>query len=161
MTTLWPDERSNLSTKPSSTPVNTLALRSFISEADAACATANGPADATSWASILRRKCLNVGRERPCGACGPTLDHREAPEISAVAGSTNSVTIGPRQIHNPPYLLTKSHERSDMNLRQLRAAHAVAELGSVTAAANRLGLTQSAVSRMIGGLEAELGVVLF
>ena len=48
-----------------------------------------------------------------------------------------------------------------MNFRQLRAAHAVAELGSVTAAANRLGLTQSAVSRMIGGLEAELGVPLF
>jgi DNA-binding transcriptional LysR family regulator len=48
-----------------------------------------------------------------------------------------------------------------MNLRQLRAAHAVAELGSVTAAADRLGLTQSAVSRMIGGLEAELGLPLF
>lgn len=48
-----------------------------------------------------------------------------------------------------------------MNLRQLRAAQVVAELGSVTAAANRLGLTQSAVSRMISGLEAELGVALF
>ena len=48
-----------------------------------------------------------------------------------------------------------------MNLRQLRAVQAVAELGSVTAAASRLRLTQSAVSRMIGGLEAELGVTLF
>ena len=48
-----------------------------------------------------------------------------------------------------------------MNLRQLRAVQTVAELGSVTAAASRLGLTQSAVSRMIGGLEAELGVALF
>src|SRR5262245_49598352 len=48
-----------------------------------------------------------------------------------------------------------------MNLRQLRAVQAVAELGSVTAAAKRLGLTQSAVSRMIGGLEAELGLALF
>ena len=48
-----------------------------------------------------------------------------------------------------------------MNLRQLRAVQAVAELGSVTAAANRLRLTQSAVSRMIGGLEAELGITLF
>ena len=48
-----------------------------------------------------------------------------------------------------------------MNLRQLRAVQAVAELGSVTAAANRLRLTQSAVSRMISGLEAELGVTLF
>lgn len=48
-----------------------------------------------------------------------------------------------------------------MNLRQLRAIQAVAELGSVTAAANRLRLTQSAVSRMIAGFEAELGVSLF
>src|SRR5579864_4059829 len=48
-----------------------------------------------------------------------------------------------------------------MNLRQLRAIQAVAELGSVTAAANRLRLTQSAVSRMIAAFEAELGVSLF
>jgi DNA-binding transcriptional LysR family regulator len=48
-----------------------------------------------------------------------------------------------------------------MNLRQLRAIQAVAELGSVTAAANRLRLTQSAVSRMIAALEAELGLKLF
>src|SRR3974390_1411522 len=48
-----------------------------------------------------------------------------------------------------------------MNLRQFRAVQTVAELGSVTAAANRLGLTQSGVSRMIGALEAELGVALF
>jgi DNA-binding transcriptional LysR family regulator len=48
-----------------------------------------------------------------------------------------------------------------MNLRQLRAVQSVVELGSVTAAANRLGLTQSGVSRMIGALEAELGVALF
>ena len=48
-----------------------------------------------------------------------------------------------------------------MNLRQLRAIQAVAELGSVTAAANRLRLTQSAVSRMIASFEAELGVSLF
>jgi DNA-binding transcriptional LysR family regulator len=48
-----------------------------------------------------------------------------------------------------------------MNLRQIRAIQAVAELGSVTAAANRLRLTQSAVSRMIASLEAELGLKLF
>jgi DNA-binding transcriptional LysR family regulator len=48
-----------------------------------------------------------------------------------------------------------------MNLRQLRAIQAVAELGSVTAAANRLRLTQSAVSRMIASFEAELGLNLF
>lgn len=48
-----------------------------------------------------------------------------------------------------------------MNLRQMRAIQAVAELGSVTAAAHRLQLTQSAVSRMIATLEAELGLKLF
>jgi DNA-binding transcriptional LysR family regulator len=48
-----------------------------------------------------------------------------------------------------------------MNLRQMRAIQAVAELGSVTAAAHRLRLTQSAVSRMIAALEAELGLKLF
>lgn len=48
-----------------------------------------------------------------------------------------------------------------MNMRQLRAIQAVAELGSVTAAASRLGLTQSAVSRIISAIEAELGLKLF
>jgi DNA-binding transcriptional LysR family regulator len=48
-----------------------------------------------------------------------------------------------------------------MNLRQLRAVQTLAELGSVTAAADRLGLTQSAVSRMILALELELGFTLF
>lgn len=48
-----------------------------------------------------------------------------------------------------------------MNLRQLRAVQTVAELGSVTAAASKLGLTQSAVSRIITALEAELGLPLF
>lgn len=48
-----------------------------------------------------------------------------------------------------------------MNLHQLRAVQTVAELGSVTAAAARLGLTQSAVSRIITAVEAELGLALF
>jgi len=48
-----------------------------------------------------------------------------------------------------------------MNLRQLRAVQTVAELGSVTAAASKLGLTQSAVSRIISALEGELGLTLF
>jgi DNA-binding transcriptional LysR family regulator len=48
-----------------------------------------------------------------------------------------------------------------MNLRQLHAIQTVAELGSVTAAAVRLGLTQSAVSRIIAAVEAELGLALF
>jgi DNA-binding transcriptional LysR family regulator len=48
-----------------------------------------------------------------------------------------------------------------MNLRQLLAVQTIAELGSVTATASRLGLTQSAVSRMVVGLEEELGFTLF
>ena len=48
-----------------------------------------------------------------------------------------------------------------MNLRQLHAIQTVTELGSVTAAATRLRLTQSAVSRIIAAVEAELGFALF
>jgi DNA-binding transcriptional LysR family regulator len=48
-----------------------------------------------------------------------------------------------------------------MNLRQLRVVQTVVELGSVTATATRLGLTQSAVSRIIAAVEAELGLALF
>jgi DNA-binding transcriptional LysR family regulator len=51
--------------------------------------------------------------------------------------------------------------KAAMNLHQLRAVQIVFELGSVTAAANRLGLTQSAVSRIINAVEAELGLTLF
>ncbi len=43
----------------------------------------------------------------------------------------------------------------------LQAVVLAAELGSVSAAAQRLGLTQSAVSRQIGQVEAALGVTLF
>jgi DNA-binding transcriptional LysR family regulator len=43
----------------------------------------------------------------------------------------------------------------------LSAFEAAARTGSVTAAANELGLTQSAVSRQIAALEAQLGVALF
>ena len=48
-----------------------------------------------------------------------------------------------------------------MNLHQLHAVLTVFELGSVTAAAARLRLTQSAVSRIIGAVEAEIGLTLF
>jgi DNA-binding transcriptional LysR family regulator len=44
---------------------------------------------------------------------------------------------------------------------KLRIFHAVAEAGSFTHAANELGLSQSAVSRQISALEAELAVMLF
>jgi LysR family transcriptional regulator, glycine cleavage system transcriptional activator len=43
----------------------------------------------------------------------------------------------------------------------LAAFEAAARTGSVTAAANELGLTQSAVSRQISALERQLGVALF
>ena len=43
----------------------------------------------------------------------------------------------------------------------LAAFEAAARSGSVTAAANELGLTQSAVSRQISDLEAQTGMQLF
>ncbi len=48
-----------------------------------------------------------------------------------------------------------------MTLDQLRALEAVAETGSFSAAARRLGRVQSAVSQAIQALEVSLGVVLF
>jgi DNA-binding transcriptional LysR family regulator len=48
-----------------------------------------------------------------------------------------------------------------MNLRRLQAFRAVFEAGSVTHAAERLRTTQPALSRLIGDLEAELGLALF
>ena len=47
-----------------------------------------------------------------------------------------------------------------MTLTQLEIYRAVVEQGSFTAAARRLGITQSAVSHAIAGLETELGVPL-
>lgn len=48
-----------------------------------------------------------------------------------------------------------------MKFNEIRTFIAVADAQSVQEAGNRLGLTQSAVSRLIQRLEAELGVVLF
>ncbi|GAB4224681.1 MAG: LysR family transcriptional regulator [Kiloniellaceae bacterium] len=48
-----------------------------------------------------------------------------------------------------------------MKISEIRAFLAVAEAGSMHAAAARLNLTQPAVSRLIQRLEAELGTVLF
>ena len=48
-----------------------------------------------------------------------------------------------------------------MDLPQLRAFIAIADAGGVTRAAERLNLSQPAVSRQIQTLEAELGLALF
>ncbi|MDP2215477.1 LysR family transcriptional regulator [Phenylobacterium sp.] len=48
-----------------------------------------------------------------------------------------------------------------LDWNRVRAFLATAEAGSLTAAAQRLGLTQPTLSRQIAALEAELGVALF
>lgn len=48
-----------------------------------------------------------------------------------------------------------------MDWDRVRIFHVVAEAGSFTRAADRLGLSQSAISRQIGGLEEDLGAPLF
>jgi DNA-binding transcriptional LysR family regulator len=48
-----------------------------------------------------------------------------------------------------------------VHVSQLEVFRVVAGLGSVTAAAQTLGYTQSAISRQIGALESELGAKLF
>jgi len=55
--------------------------------------------------------------------------------------------------------LLPSHRPLD--LTQLRAVLAVREMGTVTRAAEQLGLSQPAVSRLIAALESELGFVVF
>lgn len=48
-----------------------------------------------------------------------------------------------------------------LDLLQLRAALAIRETGTVTRAADQIGLSQPAVSRLIGALETELGFLIF
>ena len=48
-----------------------------------------------------------------------------------------------------------------MDWDKLKSFHAAAEVGSLTAAGDRLGISQSAVSRQIAALEKQLGVSLF
>lgn len=57
--------------------------------------------------------------------------------------------------------MTTGRGRQPMSLRQFEYALAVAEEGSVTAAAERLRVAQPSVSQQIRGLERELGVELF
>ncbi|SFD97959.1 LysR substrate-binding domain-containing protein [Roseivivax sediminis] len=52
-------------------------------------------------------------------------------------------------------------QNDDVQLTRLRPFEAAARLESFTRAADELGLTQTAVSRQIGQLEAELGLRLF
>ena len=48
-----------------------------------------------------------------------------------------------------------------MDWDRVRVFHAVALAGSFTRAAERLGLSQSAISRQISGLEEDLATALF
>src|SRR5881227_2705733 len=50
---------------------------------------------------------------------------------------------------------------NSMDLDKLKVFHAAAEAGSFTHAGERLGLSQSAVSRQVSALEGELAVSLF
>jgi DNA-binding transcriptional LysR family regulator len=53
------------------------------------------------------------------------------------------------------------HKNTAMELREVRTFIAVADLGTVSKAAEQLHLTQPALSRQIANLEAELGLRLF
>lgn len=48
-----------------------------------------------------------------------------------------------------------------MNIRQLEAFHAVMETGSATRAADRLGITQPAISKLLKALKEDCGFLLF
>jgi DNA-binding transcriptional LysR family regulator len=54
-----------------------------------------------------------------------------------------------------------ANPRSTMDWDKLKVFHAAAEAGSFTHAGEQLGLSQSAVSRQVSALEAELAVSLF
>ena len=57
--------------------------------------------------------------------------------------------------------MNDTHERSDLEFRHLRLVVQLAETGSATRAAERLHVTQSAVSHQLREIEARLGTPLF
>ena len=57
--------------------------------------------------------------------------------------------------------MTMSHSNNTMDWDKLKVFHAAAEAGSFTHAGERLGLSQSAVSRQVSALETDLNVSLF
>ncbi|MBL4615101.1 MAG: LysR family transcriptional regulator [Magnetovibrio sp.] len=61
-----------------------------------------------------------------------------------------------------PTLKTQAAQGNiDWTLKEMRALHHVVQLGTVTAAATRMGLSQPAVSRLLSGLESKLAQPLF
>jgi DNA-binding transcriptional LysR family regulator len=58
-------------------------------------------------------------------------------------------------------MMTGGRPMADVSVRQLEYLRAVARLGSVTAAARELFVSQSAVSTALADLEATLGITLF
>jgi DNA-binding transcriptional LysR family regulator len=65
-----------------------------------------------------------------------------------------------RQIHNSRDRITKPYGRL-MNIRQIEALRAIMKSGSATRAAEALGITQPAVSRLVAELEKAIGFPLF
>ena len=57
--------------------------------------------------------------------------------------------------------MTMTHSNNSMDWDKLKVFHAAAEAGSFTHAGERLGLSQSAVSRQVSALETDLNVSLF
>ena len=70
----------------------------------------------------------------------------------------------PTEPNGIPFLLALAHKTNHgpaMDWDKLRSFHAAAETGSLTAAGERLRISQSAVSRQIAALEESVGVPLF